>query len=65
MWSKKSWGGDIDPFISVSFKARPDSHEDEIVSFLIFKWGDGDYLGRLVSEDSSDVRTYSYHPYVE
>jgi len=64
MWSKKSWGGDIDPFIGVNFKAKPDSNGDEIVSLLIFEWEDGNYLGRFPGEDSEEVRTYlpTHHP---
>ena len=63
MWSKKSWGGDIDPFIVVKFKANPDSQGDEIVSLLIFEWEDGNYLGRLPSEDSEEVYIYLPTPY--
>ncbi|KAF8451784.1 lung seven transmembrane receptor-domain-containing protein [Terfezia claveryi] len=54
MWSKKSWGGEIDPFIAVNFKAKPDSHGDKIVSLLIFEWEDANYLGRFPSEDSEE-----------
>ena len=64
MWSKKSWGGEIDPFIEVNFKAKPDSKGDEIVSLLIFEWEDGNYLGRLLSEGSEEVCTYLPHYHV-
>lgn len=57
MWSRKSWGGDIDPFIAVNFRPKPDAHDDEIVSLLIFEWEDGNYLGRLPSKDSEEVCT--------
>jgi len=48
MYSKKSWGGTIDPFILVKF--RPDSTEDDtdpIASLIIFEWEDEGLIGRV------------------
>lgn len=57
MWSKKSWGGDVDPFIQVLFKSRPDAKTEEIVSLLIFEWEDGEFLGRFPSKEAVEVCT--------
>lgn len=62
MWSKKSWGGTINPFIEVAFTAKPDTAKDEVVSLLIFEWDDEQYVGRPRSKDSQDVSLYIYTP---
>lgn len=56
MWSKKSWGGTINPFIEVTFKKQPDTATDEIVSLLIFEWGDEEYIG-MPRKDTNEVST--------
>ncbi|KAK4138216.1 membrane protein-like protein [Trichocladium antarcticum] len=46
MYSKKSWGGPVDPFILVKFTdVGKDQGDDPIASLLIFNWMDSDYIG--------------------
>src|SRR5947207_295289 len=46
MYSKSSWGGPIDPFISVKFTdAGKDGGDDPVVSLLMVEWMDLDYVG--------------------
>lgn len=53
MWSKKSWRGDIDPYISISFTPQPKLNDTaNIVSLLVFEWEDGEFLGRYASKDA-------------
>jgi len=44
MYSKKSWGGSVDPFIQVMFKQNPNAG-DEPVSLVIFEYNDKELLG--------------------
>lgn len=50
MYSRKAWGGDIDPFILTKFvKAEDDiADQDALVSLVIFEWGDEALIGRQV-----------------
>ncbi|KKA27368.1 hypothetical protein TD95_004927 [Thielaviopsis punctulata] len=52
MYSKSSWGGPVDPFISIHFNndstgaaAAAGGDKDPIVSLLIFEWHDLDLVG--------------------
>ena len=48
MYSRKSWGGSIEPFVLVKF--LPDHTEDEsdpIASLIIFEWQDEPLIGRI------------------
>ncbi|EAQ88988.1 hypothetical protein CHGG_05607 [Chaetomium globosum CBS 148.51] len=48
MYSRKSWGGDVDPYIHVKFTGvGKDEGEDPVVSLLIFDWMDQEYLDVL------------------
>ncbi|KAH6627651.1 lung seven transmembrane receptor-domain-containing protein [Chaetomium tenue] len=48
MYSRKSWGGDVDPYIHVKFTgAGKDEGEDPVVSLLIFDWMDQEFLDVL------------------
>lgn len=53
MYSRKSWGGNIDPSISVILIP---TDKDEKVSLLIFEWEDAGFLGRYEKDDSQEVR---------
>ncbi|KAI5810974.1 lung seven transmembrane receptor-domain-containing protein [Peziza echinospora] len=53
MWSKKVWGGDVDPFISITFQPKP---EPETISLLIFEWSDGIFLGRPDPSAADEIR---------
>lgn len=56
MYSRKSWGGSVEPFILVKF--LPDHTEDDtdpIASLIIFEWQDESLIGRM-PPDSQDYR---------
>ncbi|OAL21157.1 hypothetical protein AYO20_11413 [Fonsecaea nubica] len=60
MYSRKSWGGSIDPFILVKF--LPDQTEDNtdpIASLIIFEWQDEPLIGRMPpgGESYRDLQT--------
>ena len=43
MYSKKSWGGKVDPFILVKFIKDPKKNEgikDQTVSVVVWEWKD-------------------------
>lgn len=47
MYSRKDWGGPVDPFIQTKFlpsDVQPD--QDPLVSLIIFEWRDEDLIGR-------------------
>jgi hypothetical protein len=59
MYSRKAWGGDVDPFILVKFKV--DTKKDEpkptgVVSMVIFEWRDNELIGIYPTPDSLQVR---------
>ena len=57
MYSRASWGGDTDPFISTTFiKLEEEGDSDPIVSIVVFEWKDEDYVGVWPSDDAADVR---------
>ena len=48
MYSRASWGGSIDPFISTTFdNSSADIAKDTTVSFVVFEWRDENLLGAL------------------
>ncbi|CRG90646.1 Membrane protein PTM1 [Talaromyces islandicus] len=48
MYSRKAWGGDVEPFILTKFnKIEEDVTEDFLVSLVVFEWGDEDLIGRV------------------
>lgn len=59
MYSRKSWGGNIDPFILVKF-VKPDDlpeTEDPIVSLVVFEWSDRPLIGATVpTEDGQGTK---------
>lgn len=47
MYSRKSWGGQVDPFILVKFRKSPvEGDADPLVSLVMFEWNDEDLIGR-------------------
>ena len=48
MYSKKDWGGPVDPFIQTKFVSAQDvpGDQDPLVSFVIFEWTDEHLIGR-------------------
>lgn len=60
MYSKKSWGGSVDPFIQVMFKQMPDA-SNEPVSLVIFEYNDKNLLGKPLPDDPDQVITYRWN----
>jgi hypothetical protein len=55
MYSRKSWGGQVDPYILVKFrKTEVDKDKEPLVSLMIFEWKDEDLVGRR-AEGSDEV----------
>lgn len=49
MYSRKSWGGKIDPFVLVKFIKQPQKNigfDDPVVSVVIWEWEDTLLLGK-------------------
>ena len=60
MYSRKSWGGDVDPFILAKFSktvARKDE-EDPLLSLVIFEWEDVDLIGVVPEGEDEDDSGY-------
>jgi hypothetical protein len=54
MYSRKAWGGDVEPFILTKFiKAADDTPEDPIVSLIIYEWKDEGLI--CVTDDNMQV----------
>jgi hypothetical protein len=49
MYSRKSWGGAIDPYIDITF-TKPDNldGQDPIVSLVVFEWQDRPLVGKQI-----------------
>lgn len=61
MYSKKSWGGPVDPFILVKFlnNTLPEG-DDPTVSLLLFEWKDRKFIGVPNGETGENVRCATY-----
>lgn len=58
MYSRKAWGGNIEPFILTKFvKETPPDNSDPLVSLVIFEWNDEPLIGRLPSKDAEVKET--------
>lgn len=56
MYSRKSWGGAVDPFILVKFMNQPDIGDaDPLASIVIFEWQDEDLIG-ILPDDAKSYR---------
>jgi hypothetical protein len=60
MYSRKSWGGSVDPFIDVVFSpySAPlgqDGIEDPTIAFMIFEWQDESLIGVPDRDNELDV----------
>lgn len=56
MYSRRSWGGDVEPFILTKFKKyvpADGTDEDPLVSLVIFEWKDEPLIGRY--QDDQEV----------
>ncbi|RDW63007.1 putative integral membrane protein (Ptm1) [Aspergillus mulundensis] len=56
MYSRKAWGGSVDPFILTKF-AKSSAGEDPLASLVIFEWTDEHLIGRRVSEDPEEYQS--------
>lgn len=56
MYSRKSWGGPVQPHIEMKFVAQPDAVDDPVASLIIFEWKDYDLVGVYPTLDSVEVR---------
>ena len=59
MYSKKSWGGKVDPFIMVKFlkkdKENNNGVEDPTVAVVVWEWKDSPLLGKPSDKPVEDV----------
>lgn len=57
MYSRKAWGGSVDPFILAKFIQNSQPNDgNPLVSLVIFEWDDKDLLGKPVSDDTEVCR---------
>ena len=64
MYSRKSWGGNVDPYIMVNF-VQPDEKpegQEQIVSLVIFEWRDRQYVGAPPNPDDPEQVSVQYEP---
>lgn len=52
MYSRKAWGGNVDPFILVKFSKADIQEGDPLASLVIFEWNDEDLIGEYRSDDA-------------
>ncbi|OJJ81407.1 putative integral membrane protein (Ptm1) [Aspergillus glaucus CBS 516.65] len=58
MYSRKSWGGSVDPFILTRFSHDSETGDtDPLVSLVIFEWTDEELIGRAVSDNPEEIET--------
>lgn len=60
MYGKKSWGGQVDPYILVKFiNGSAEGDADPLVSLVMFEWNDEDLIGRYpgASNNSGEKET--------
>lgn len=60
MYSKKAWGGSVDPFILTKFiKAEEDKakegSDDPLVSLVVYEWRDESLIGVWPSPEAAEV----------
>lgn len=57
MYSKKTWGGNVDPYILIKFMHPDDIPEgqDPIVSLVVFEWKDRPLIGKPDPKDKTVV----------
>lgn len=60
MYSRKSWGGKVEPFIMVKFieTDKPQPVPDPTVAVVIWEWQDSDLLGMPPERPLDEVRSY-------
>lgn len=60
MYSRKAWGGNVDPYIDAKFLPyNPPAGEDPIpdptVAFILFEWADNRLIGVPNRDDPTQV----------
>lgn len=56
MYSRKGWGGSVDPFILVKFLNKDNNTDPKpVVSMVIFEWKDVDLIGVLPTPEALQV----------
>jgi hypothetical protein len=56
MYSRKAWGGPVDPFILVKFLNKDNNTNPKpVVSLVIFEWKDVNLIGVLPTPDAFQV----------
>lgn len=46
MYSKKAWGGSVDPFILITFiKSSQEGKDNPSVGVVVYEWRDEDLIG--------------------
>jgi hypothetical protein len=59
MYSRKAWGGSVEPHILVKFNQNTAPNDtDPIASMIIFEWKDYDLIGVLPTADSAVVGSW-------
>lgn len=54
MYSRKSWGGSVDPFILVKFvEGKAPEDADPVTSLIVFEWQDEELIGRMPDDANS------------
>lgn len=56
MYSRKAWGGNVDPFILVKFSKTENLEGDPLASLVIFEWSDEELIGEYRSDDAEVCR---------
>jgi hypothetical protein len=57
MYSRKAWGGPVDPFILVKFMNQDEKTDPKpVVSVVLFEWRDVDLIGVLPTPESFQVK---------
>ncbi|KAL1954166.1 hypothetical protein VTO42DRAFT_1574 [Malbranchea cinnamomea] len=56
MYSRKAWGGDVDPFILVKVNKVEVKDSDPLMSLLIFEWKDENLIGRYPPGDEEKLQ---------
>lgn len=55
MYSRKAWGGSVDPFILTNFTKSNDVTGDPLISIVIYESRDRDLIGVWQSEQALEV----------
>ena len=64
MYSKKSWGGPVEPFIEVKFVDTDKNKElnDPTVSVIVWEWKDSSLFGKQLGDEVCRMSHVAFHP---